>query len=269
MGVSAAYLSSGMNGCVLIGSFAAFSGGASSNAVMIGTQAGDRSYDCDHSVFIGTYAGRIASGIKNSISFQANTGIDFYWANPIGQPNLLDINGCIQGHIPNVGASLHIGRKLDPHNTAGAATITATGILNSALNLTSTTATRSALKLWLYPESIGAGVSNQSKSLFETQYRSAPSVGTSSAPYPFTNAVINQYGVLRLPLASGTDGNTGAAAQLIGNNLQIIPKGEGVVALYQIPHLGTNNASGIAVCLGSTATGFTWYKFNAITTSTF
>ena len=266
IGVNAGYLSSGMNSCVLLGSFAAFSGGASSNAVMIGTQAGDRSYDCDNSVFIGVYAGRSASGIKNSISFQANTGVDFYWANPTGQPNIIDINGCIQGHIPNVGASLHIGRKLDPYNTAGAATITATGILNSALNLTPTLQTRSALKLWLYPESIGAGVSNQSKNLFETQYRSAPSFGVlSSAPYPVTNAIINQYGVLRLPLASGTQG-TGAATELIGNSNQIIPKGEGVVALYEIPHLGTNNGSGIAVCLGSTATGFTWYKFNAITT---
>jgi hypothetical protein len=263
IGVNAGYLSSGMNGCVLVGSNVAFSGSLSSNAVMIGTQAGDRSYDCDNSVFIGVFAGRTASGIKNSISFQANTGIDFYWANPTGQPNLIDINGCIQGHIPNIGASLHIGRKLDPHNTVGAATITATGILNSALNLTPTVQTRSALKLWLYPEN--NDVSNQSKNLFETQYRNAPSVSSSSAPYPVTNAIINQYGVLRLPLASGTQG-TGAAAELIGNSNQIIPKGEGVVALYEIPHLGTNNGSGIAVCLGSTATGFTWYKFNAITT---
>jgi hypothetical protein len=115
----------------------------------------------------------------------------------------------------------------------------------------------------LYPEN--NDVSNQSKNLFETQYRNAPSVSSSSAPYPVTNAIINQYGVLRLPLASGTQG-TGAAAELIGNSNQIIPKGEGVVALYEIPHLGTNNGSGIAVCLGSTATGFTWYKFNAITT---
>ena len=260
IGVNAAYMSSGIHGCVLVGNNVGFSGSLSNNAVMIGTQAGAYSYDCDHSVFIGVYAGRNASGIKNSISFQSNTGIDFYWANPTGQPNLLDINGCIQGHIPDVGASLHIGRKLDPHNTAGAATITATGILNSALNLTPTVQTRSALKLWLYPET--TAVSNQSKNLFETQYRS---VGASTAPYANPNPIINEYGALRLPLASGLM-DTGAAAELIGNSNQIIPKGEGVVALYEIPHLGTNNASGIAVCLGSTATGFTWYKFDAITT---
>jgi hypothetical protein len=233
----------------------------------IGDYAGWSSTGCIQSLFIGMGAGYQAKGMLNAISIQSKQVLEFHtppykrdfsWIQKTGlgvavagEECAIDINNGIQGFMPHHdGTTLHIGRKLDDFGTTGAATIKSADIKSSALNLTPPTATKSALKLWLSPQT--TALSNQSKNLFETQYRS---VGASTAPYAVANPIINQYGALRLPLATGLTGNAGAA-ELIGNGGHNVPKGEGVVALYQIYNVGT----GIAMCIGTT-----WVRLNTTT----
>ena len=266
IGSSAGYESSGCDYDIMIGFGTGSNSWNGSQNISIGDSTGSNSKDCTRSLFMGIAAGYEADGMKNAISIQTREPIgfgnnnkrDFSWIEKTGlgvavtgEQYAIDINNGVQGFIPYAGATLHIGRKLDDYGTAGAATIKSADIKASALNLTPPTGTKSALKLWLCPST--TGVSNQSKNLFETQYRS---VGASTAPYANANPIINQYGALRLPLATVVTGSVGAA-ELTGNGGQIIPKGEGVVALYQITGVGT----GIAMCIGTT-----WYRLNTTTT---
>jgi hypothetical protein len=253
IGINAAKFSSGNNSCVMIGASAGLSGLASNSAVMIGAGAGLSSFDCDNSIFLGQTAGRNASGVKNSISIQSNLSQDFYWADPTGAPNLFSINDGIQGYVGNA-ANLHIGRKLDTYASVGTAIVNWSNIKDSALNLTPPTAAKSALRLWGCP-TIVAPNSNlnevtQSENLFETQYRPVGATKfTPTTPYSTQNPIINQYGALRLPRATSS-----AAGQLVDTAGNIIPKADGVVALYQITDVGT----GIVMCDGTS-----WYKLNS------
>jgi hypothetical protein len=256
IGLNAAKFSSGNNSCVMIGASAGLSGLASNSAVMIGASAGLASFDCDNSIFLGYTAGRNASGIKNSISIQSNLSQDFYWADPTGAPNLFSINDGIQGYVGNA-ANLHIGRKLDSYSSAGTAIVNWDNIRYSALNITPPASNKAALRLWGCPTTVTVGdlinTVNQQENLFETQYRFADTpANTPTVPYANSNTIINRFGALTLPFASGVSG-VEPNQQLMGNGNQAIPKAEGVVALYVIPGVGT----GIAICLGTTPQ---WYK---------
>jgi hypothetical protein len=264
--VSIGYSAGGYsNNClnnVMIGWLAGAHSTDSQGNVYIGDNAGESSTSCTQSLFIGPAAGSQAHAMLNAISIQSRlvegyNKVDFSWIEKnvnevalIGEQYAIDINNGVQGFMPYVGATLHIGRKLNDFGTAGAATIKSADIKNSALNLTPPTADKSALKLWLCPQT--TALSNQSKNLFETQYRS---VGASTAPYALANPIINEYGMLRLPLATGVIGSIGTA-RLVGNGGHDIPKVEGVVALYKITNVGT----GIAMCIGTT-----WHRLNTTT----
>ena len=259
IGPSAGKGSIGADYDIMIGYYAGSNSLNGSQNISIGDSTGKDSKNCKLSLFMGIQAGYEANGMKNAISIQTrevegfgnNNKRDFSWIQKngfvavTGEQYAIDINNGVQGFMPYAGATLHIGRRLDDFGTAGAATIKSADIKNSALNLTPPMTNKSALKLWLCPST--TGVSNQSKNLFETQYRS---VGASTAPYANPNPIINEYGALRLPLAISS-----SAGELVDTNNNYIPKATGVVALLKSPGLGT----GIVMCDGTS-----WYKLNSI-----
>jgi len=258
----------------MIGIYAGEGSTNSEQNVCIGAYTGRFSTGCLESLFIGTHAGYGAKGMEKAISIQTrvpdgfvnNNKRDFSWIQKtgigvavIGEEYAIDINNGVQGFMPHDGATLHIGRKLDDYGTVGAATIKSADIKSSALNLTPPTATKSALKLWLSPQT--TGVSNQSKNLFETQYRS---VGASTAPYAVANPIINQYGALRLPVATGISAHAAAEQrELIDYVGNIIPKGDGVVTMYQGIQGGSlgNIGTGLAICIKVVGQAtHTWFR---------
>jgi hypothetical protein len=274
IGASAGVSSTGCNYDIMIGYLAGYSSSNGTQNISIGDSTAYLSKNCTRCLFMGIAAGYESDGMKNAISIQTREPVgfgnankrDFSWIQKtnlgavIGDQYAIDINNGVQGFMPHAGATLHIGRKLDDFGTAGAATIKSADIKSSALNLTPPTETKSALKLWLCPQT--TALSNQSKNLFETQYRS---VGASTAPYAVANPIINQYGMLRLPIARSISAHDAAEQrELIDYTGNIIPKGDGVVIMFQggigvgsLGYIGT----GLAICLklAGQAT-HTWFR---------
>ena len=222
--------------CVFIGDNAgtSASGDSTSNLatsiVAIGTNAGRQTHLCDNSIFIGPYAGDQCKGMRNSISLSnrsAAASRDFLFADD-HDVSLLDIGLGIQGSIQDVGAHIHIGLKLDNYGTANGRDIDDIRG-TSALTLTPVGQSEHALKLNLHPEDGNIGDSDQLNSLLRTEYRPLGAGGTTR--YSQTNEIINNFGMLKLPIAVSQIGS-GPSAELVDQNGNIIPRANGTVCIY-------------------------------------
>lgn len=261
IGIFAGYYSSSNVSSIFIADRAGYLSSGIFRGTVVGPYAGYRAYDTDYSVFIGNSAGSHASGIKNSISIQKDTGEtrDFQWIDSPGTNDYLDIGKGIQGLINPGGSTLHIGKPLFEPPFAAGNYHTIYDIQDAALNLTPPSNAKGALTLFLHPSDT-IGNSNQSAYLFRTQWKDT---GT-SIPYSSFNGIINQHGLLKLPLATSKVG-TGSSAQLRDVNGDTITRGEGVLALYEF----SATDKGLAVCLSVNHNGqspYQWYKINTTTT---
>ncbi len=198
------------------------------NLVAIGSEAGRNSYRCDNSIFIGPDAGLSRNETTNSIHLSNRTASStFDWAGS-SDNSLLDIGEGIQGSIQGEGSNIHIGLKLDNYGTANGRDLDdIRGV--SALTLTPIDDLEFALKLNLHPEDGNISDSDQRNSLLRTEYR--PYSLGATTKYPETNEIINNFGMLKLPIATSQLGS-GPTAELVDENGNIIPRANGTVCIF-------------------------------------